>query len=358
MTNLLFNRLTAIGKRFAMVLTMLLIVGIGQVWGYTITFSTGNNTGTKATTSTTCASLVSEGSDYLTGNLQTATNVYPTTSNNLRIGNSSAAGTLKMNLSNNGKVNATTIIVKAKQYTSDKGKTLKVNGSQAQTPANNWGDLTFTINADITYIELVASGYLYVQSITINTNGGESGDNDNSDICDRWVETNIGDIADTDDVIVTMHHETSIYALNSSKGTSAAPPATPITAEQLATKNWTASDLLWNIEKEAEKLIFHPKGTTKNLYCNASSSNDRVRIGTSGNATTNHQFAIDGDYLKFSRVIDNTTKTYYIGVYTSGSSPDWRGYTSSSTNIANQTLKFYKYVECGSTESTHYLLRK
>lgn len=33
MTNLLFSQLTAIGKRFAMVLTMLLIVGVGQVWG-------------------------------------------------------------------------------------------------------------------------------------------------------------------------------------------------------------------------------------------------------------------------------------------------------------------------------------
>ena len=33
MTNLLFNQLTAIGKRFAMVLTMLLMLGIGQAWG-------------------------------------------------------------------------------------------------------------------------------------------------------------------------------------------------------------------------------------------------------------------------------------------------------------------------------------
>ena len=35
MTNLLFSQFTAIGKRFAMVLTMLLIVGIGQAWGET-----------------------------------------------------------------------------------------------------------------------------------------------------------------------------------------------------------------------------------------------------------------------------------------------------------------------------------
>ena len=37
--NLLFNQVTAIGKRFAMVLTMLLIVGIGQVWGAETTVS-------------------------------------------------------------------------------------------------------------------------------------------------------------------------------------------------------------------------------------------------------------------------------------------------------------------------------
>ena len=34
--NLLFNQVTAIGKRFAMVLTMLLIVGVTSVWGETI----------------------------------------------------------------------------------------------------------------------------------------------------------------------------------------------------------------------------------------------------------------------------------------------------------------------------------
>lgn len=41
--NLLFNQVTAIGKRFAMVLTMLLIVGIGQVWGATTTYTFTSN---------------------------------------------------------------------------------------------------------------------------------------------------------------------------------------------------------------------------------------------------------------------------------------------------------------------------
>ena len=41
MTNLLFSQFTAIGKRFAMVLTMLLIVGIGQVWGMDSNYTIG-----------------------------------------------------------------------------------------------------------------------------------------------------------------------------------------------------------------------------------------------------------------------------------------------------------------------------
>ena len=49
MTNLLFNRLTAIGKRLAMVLTMLLIVGIGQVWGETATNNCGSALSATAT---------------------------------------------------------------------------------------------------------------------------------------------------------------------------------------------------------------------------------------------------------------------------------------------------------------------
>ena len=45
MTNLLFNRLTAIGKRLAMVLTILVVGGIGSVWGATAEFLPSNFSG-------------------------------------------------------------------------------------------------------------------------------------------------------------------------------------------------------------------------------------------------------------------------------------------------------------------------
>lgn len=43
--NLLFNQATAIGKRLAMVLTMLLIVGIGQAWATEVIFTTSESGG-------------------------------------------------------------------------------------------------------------------------------------------------------------------------------------------------------------------------------------------------------------------------------------------------------------------------
>ena len=52
MTNLLFGQASALGKRLAMVLTMLLVVGIGQVWGETIY----SNTGASGTTDNITAS--------------------------------------------------------------------------------------------------------------------------------------------------------------------------------------------------------------------------------------------------------------------------------------------------------------
>ena len=43
--NLLFNQASALGKRLAMVLTMLLFVGIGQAWGATAEFAPTNFSG-------------------------------------------------------------------------------------------------------------------------------------------------------------------------------------------------------------------------------------------------------------------------------------------------------------------------
>lgn len=57
--NLLFNQASALGKRLAMVLTMLLFVGIGQVWGADVTFTAGTDKG--STTNTSADSMTKSG---------------------------------------------------------------------------------------------------------------------------------------------------------------------------------------------------------------------------------------------------------------------------------------------------------
>lgn len=161
-------------------LTMLcLLVGVGVSWAdsYTITFKTGSNDGTSVSTSTKCSDLVTAGSNYLSGNLATATNVYNAGGSGLKLGTSSSSGTLKMNLSETGKVSATSIVVRAKQYNSSKATNIALNGKTAQNLSADFADYTFTLNSDITYLELVSTKgtnggpYCWIESITVNYEG-------------------------------------------------------------------------------------------------------------------------------------------------------------------------------------------
>ena len=146
-----------------------------------------------------------------------------------------------------------------------------------------------------------------------------------------WVETAIGNITSSDIVVVTMTNSSATYAMSNDKGTGAAPAAVSVTVngDKLAAE--PADNLKWNITNSSGELTIYPNGdNAKWLYCTA--TNNGTRVGTN----TNKTFTIDGTYLK------HTGTSRYVGVY---NSQDWRCYTSSSTNISGQTLKFYKYVE-------------
>ena len=150
-----------------LLLLLCLIVGSGSAWAdYTITFSTGSGDGTSASTSTSCSAIVSSGSSYLSGNLVTATNVYYNGGDGLKLGKSSGAGTIKMNLASS--VTPTSIVVNAKLYNSSKSATLKVNGSATQSVSSSFSDLTFNITSTTSYLELVSSKYIWIKSITVN----------------------------------------------------------------------------------------------------------------------------------------------------------------------------------------------
>ena len=167
--NKLFSTIARL--RLLLVILTMFVLSIGQMYGYTITFNGSANESTSLSTSTTAASITGN-STYVTGNLVTATKVYGATSNGVKLGTSSNAGTIKFNLSTTGQVTPTSIVVNCKLYSSSKSATLKVNGSATQNVPSSSGNLTFAITSPITYIELVSSKYIWIKSVTVNTAAG------------------------------------------------------------------------------------------------------------------------------------------------------------------------------------------
>lgn len=153
-----------------------------------------------------------------------------------------------------------------------------------------------------------------------------------------WIATDLADITATDEVVITMANDKSVYALTSAKGSSAAPTAVAVTVKNKELTATPADNLVWNIANDNGNLTIYPKGqTTTWLY--TTNDNNGVRVGKNENKT----FVVDSKsgYLK------NTTTSRYLGVYNNS---DWRCYTSTSTNIGGQTLCFY--VKGGSIDNT------
>ena len=159
--------------RLLLVILTMFVLNIGQMYGYTITFNGSASESTSLSTSTK-ATEITGNSTYVTGNLVTATKVYGATSNGVKLGTSSAAGTIKFNLSTTGQVTPTSIVVNCKLYSSSKSATLKVNGSATQNVPSSSGNLTFAITSPITYIELVSNKYIWIKSVTVNTAAGST----------------------------------------------------------------------------------------------------------------------------------------------------------------------------------------
>ena len=150
-------------------LALALVLISGNAWGdsYTITFLSNTGDGTTADTSTSCSTIVTEGSSaYLSGNLATATNVYYNGKSGLKLGKSSDSGTVKMNLAS--PVTPTSIVVNCGRYNDSKSVTLKVNGSAAQDVTAGFSDLSFNITTEIYYLQIESSKYCWIKSITVN----------------------------------------------------------------------------------------------------------------------------------------------------------------------------------------------
>ena len=155
----------------------------------------------------------------------------------------------------------------------------------------------------------------------------------------KWVKTDLADIKSTDIVVITMtYKDGTVYALPNDKGTST-PDAVIVNVSGNTLTGNIADRLKWNIANNSESLTIYPNGVTnKWLYC--TNSNSGVRVGNDDNKV----FIIDASsgYLK------HTGTNRYVGVYRTN--PDWRCYTNTTGNTADQTLAFYVYKEGASSE--------
>ena len=149
-----------------------------------------------------------------------------------------------------------------------------------------------------------------------------------------WEKTDISGISTSDVVVITMSKSGVTYAMMNNGGTSNPPGAEKITINGNTIESTVHDTYKWNISNNSGNLTIYPNGKTSTwLYC--TNDNNGVRVGTN----TNKTFTISGNYLK------HTGTSRYVGVYTTN--PDWRCYTSTSTNIDNQTLAFYKKTTTG-----------
>ena len=153
-----------------------------------------------------------------------------------------------------------------------------------------------------------------------------------------WELTDLADLTSTD-VFVIVGNNGDNYAMTNDNGTGSAPTAVAVVVSNDKIAGNVADNLKWNISGNAtDGYTFYPNGSTTTwLYCTA--TNNGVRVGTNDNKT----FKINAGYLKH----DGTSR--YVGIY---DSQDWRCYTSTGGNIANQRFAFYKYVADERQEAT------
>lgn len=158
-----------------------------------------------------------------------------------------------------------------------------------------------------------------------------------------WVLTDWTNIADTDNVVITMTVGTTVYALSSANGSTSLPSSVAIalTSDSSKLASEPAATLQWGLKTESSGKLIHVFGdTTKYLY--SGGSNNGLRVGTASSG----QYWTLGT-LQSAPYLMSVSDSRYLGVY---NNTDWRTYVSaSSTNIQGQTLRFYVRAESAST---------
>lgn len=328
---------------FFLLFTLLISGGsaLGATWKWTA--SNVNELG-----SNTSNAITLNGKEWTT-NRSSGTNQSQLQSGCIQIGANGAAQTITLKSSAfTGKI--LSVAVECASYNSYHSVSISVGGTSylSATPTPKWttvdskegtGESSGEIQISFTKNNSSARA-LYLKSITIEYDESSVEDDEPVYSC-GWIATDINNISSTDLVVITMTNSIgTTYAMSNDKGTSAAPSAIPVTVLKNTLDGDIDDKIKWNVSNNDGTLTIYPNGTTTTwLYC--TDTNNGTRVGTN----TNKTFEIDANsgYL----VHEGTSR--YIGVY---NSQDWRCYTSVNNNIKDQTLKFYKYVKCGPTETT------
>ena len=159
-----------------------------------------------------------------------------------------------------------------------------------------------------------------------------------------WVLTDLADLTEDDVFVIVGTYEDAehdSYAMSNDNGTSA-PTAVEVTVAENTLSEEPAANIQWTLGITDDGYIFYPNGTTETwLYC--TNSNNGVKVGT--NVANVFQLDAETGYLK------HIATSRYVGIY---NTQDWRCYTTTTGNIANQSFAFYKKAGEAVTE-THTL---
>ena len=169
-------------KTFLLLLCAMVVGGSAWADSYTITFKNSANSASPISSSTGASTTIASASTgYVTSKPYTVNSgscYYGGTSdaekNSIRVGKSGKSANLAINLSDVGKVKATSIVVNCFKFNDSNKGTLAVNGMTAQNvPTSAADDLTFTFATatNIENIVLATTKATFIYSITVNISG-------------------------------------------------------------------------------------------------------------------------------------------------------------------------------------------
>lgn len=144
----------------------------GGETSYQILFKTDGSDGSNALSATQILDNIDTGSEYVESVI--GSNIF-TGTNGLKFGSSKNLGSLTLNLSDLGKVNATKVVVNAVTYSSDDSN-LSVNGSSSTKLTTSLADYSFTLTgSELSSIKIDVGGKRgYVKAITVYYNNGDT----------------------------------------------------------------------------------------------------------------------------------------------------------------------------------------